>query len=199
MILEKYNFKTDFTVDKRKYFRIDDDVSLSVEPIDKLYNYDSLQNYYDEKLAKQGVSNEVSYADEKILPVAKVIQNKHPDVYEYIRHLESKIDIIYKKIELDSPNVNKCADMQRVNISASGMNFVSPKKYSENDFVEVLITLYPSNKIVYLIAKILRVNILSVDRVSTSMEFLIINDANKELLIKHIHTKQLENLHKRNG
>lgn len=196
MTSKKYNIDTDFTVDNRRYFRIDDEVTLTIKPIDRSQKYENLQSYYDEKVVRYQVSNRIDYEDDKFMPLSNVIKNKYPEVHEYIKHLENKINIISKRYENENEIDGDNAHLQKVNISASGMNFITSKKYEKSEFVEVYITLYPDDKKIYLIAKILRVNILSIDRLSTSMEFLIINDANKEILIKHIHAKQLKDLHK---
>lgn len=189
-----YNKQHDYAVDKRQYFRIEDNVLLVINKLDNVSDQATLDELYHATLPVSTIENDIQFQRESYLPLLKKIEKTQPEIYAYLTYLENKIQMLLPdKAQAQSNPVY--GEEHRVNISASGLRFVSKLAYQLHDCLDMRITLKPSLQTVYVFAKVVRVNERSPQHISVAVEYTQINDPNKEVLIKHIHQKQLKSLH----
>lgn len=198
MIYKDFNHKIkDFATDNRQYFRVDDDVGLQISCINKNY-YSNIEEYYNRQLSKESVDNTIRLEEENYLPIAKIVQSKHPEIYEYIHFLENKLKILTAKINALQESSDSSVVRKKINISASGMSFVDKFEYEIGDYIDIRIQLFPEKLNIYIVGKVLRVKQAAIKQSSMAVQFVAISEPNKEALIKHIHNKQLKTLHRPN-
>ena len=181
--------------ERRRYFRIDDDIILKVRRLSKDKLDDELARF-EEKRESVCFMNSFELDSEKMLPVKRVLENNYPDIAEYLDFLEMRINTLSRKIAGNSDESPET--MQRVNISAQGIQYYSAQALDADDLVELQITLKPGNKHLLIIGTV----VWSIDdpkaaedqRYAIAIDFSYIKDADREVLVKHIHKKQLISL-----
>jgi hypothetical protein len=180
--------------ERRRYFRIEDIVCLNMDivPDSDLefrlqdfwhnLNHNNLQNQYNQRLN-----------DHRSDLLA--IQTKMPELGRYLAVLQDQIDVLNNKIlhvDDEGPTIEKT-----VSLSAQGVAFYVDGKVNEGDVVEINLILQPSRQKIAIFARVVKVSIESTSKQGQyyiSLEFEHIHEADREILIKHIHGKQLQTL-----
>ncbi|MDQ7076198.1 MAG: PilZ domain-containing protein [Gammaproteobacteria bacterium] len=180
--------------ERRRYFRIDDQLSLQCrsiedEAVDSFAYQRDMFSIYSTFLGK----------NEKKLPLFKVIEKKYSDVAEYLQFMDEKINSLAKLFvskEAMLPDV----PTHNVNLSAQGMRFFSQEDYQKGGLIEMRVKLFPSRIFMMLYARVVSCIVCS-DGLEQGNQFLVsvdyeyIHDEDREAIIKHTHKKQLRDLH----
>lgn len=82
------------------------------------------------------------------------------------------------------------------------MQFFSEQELNPDDLVELTVTLKPSNKHLIIIGTVVwsieDANARAEEKYAIAVDFSYINDADREVLVKHIHKKQISGLSQQN-
>ena len=181
--------------DRRRFFRIDDNVLMSLHRIDQK-NVDEELERFDQKRDAFCFMNNTELDRDQQLSNLSIIQQKNPEIANYINYLEARLDVLTKIIssQHDDPDEQ---DFQ-VNFSAQGMRFHTNLIYDSEDLVEIRLTLLPSRKRLLLIGTIVwcveDAKAPGFYKQATAIDFTYINEDDREVLAKHIHNKQIEQL-----
>lgn len=183
----------DTSGERRRYFRIDDNLALVVRRLNKT-RFDEELIGFEERRESLCVSNSIEYEQEKLLPLRRSVEENFPEVAEYIAFLEKRIDALSLAIMADDEKALEPA--QRVNISAQGIRFYSSGSFNTDDMVELQIRLKPSRKRLLIIGTVIWClndsNVSDDAHYAVAVDFSHINEADREVLVKHILKKQLE-------
>ncbi len=185
--------------ERRRYYRIDDDVVLSVRRLNKERFDDELASF-EERRESVCFMNTIELNSEQMLPLKRTLQNRYPEIAEYLDFLETRIDTLSRMISIGDEEPSE--PTQRVNISAQGMQFFSEQELNPDDLVELTVTLKPSNKHLIIIGTVVwsieDANARAEEKYAIAVDFSYINDADREVLVKHIHKKQISGLSQQN-
>ncbi|GIX22648.1 MAG: PilZ domain-containing protein [Gammaproteobacteria bacterium] len=180
--------------ERRRYYRIDEEVYLTHRRVASEHLDEAIARL-DEKRARYCFLNDLDLAREEQLPAWCLLRERHPQVADYLLYLEKRIDAVAKHV---AEHVGLTyGPKQRVNISAQGLRFYSPKPYGEEDYVELQIVL-PDRRCVLVIGGV----VWCVDdphappeeRYAVAVDFDYIHEADRELLVKHIQETQRRRL-----
>lgn len=137
------------------------------------------------------ISNEDAVLDSFHLPE---ILDKH--LYQWLSTINAKLDML-----LQVHNDEFCTmSFRPLNISASGMKFVSRDRYELGDQLEIKIVLHVNpHKIMYLVAEVIRVEQVSfrLNSYNIAVKFIDLTDEIKRELLEYDFRKQKEVLSKR--
>lgn len=184
---------------RRRYLRIDDEVSLYVHPL-TAKEVDSAIVHFENRRLDFSLMSHMIYGREQHMPQMRIIEKKFPMIAGYLKFLESQIETLSSRIV----NLNHCLDpedKQDVNISATGLSFDMKEGHTIGSMFEVAIMLFPARTTMLMFGKVIRSDkITSEDGHEiwkTALEFTHLHEEDREVLIKHIHQLQVAELRKR--
>lgn len=181
--------------DRRRYFRIDDSIGLVLRMLDHR-RVDEEIAQFDKRRESICFMNSVEIEREQHLPQMRSIQQNHPDIAGYIGYLESRIDVL--ATILSERDIQETVETQKVNISAQGIRFYSWQAFGADDLVELRITLMPKRKRLLLIGTVVWCvedpKALGKNKYAVAVDFTYIHEVDREVLVKHIHEKQMAGL-----
>ena len=86
---------------------------------------------------------------------------------------------------------------KKANLSAQGISFVDAQAPGQGELVELKLKLLPSGLRLVIMTRVVLVETDSAgkqDKTRVSLDFENLHEADREILIKHIHSKQIESL-----
>ena len=180
--------------ERRRYFRIDDEVSLSLQPIAVADEEARIDDFWQNEHA-YSMRNNYNFQIEQHIADFHRIEKRMPELARYLRVLERQIDRITEKLAVDDDDSK--LGHQRVNISAQGLLCRSDDPPAPGSLVELTLKLLPSGLRLVIMARVIKSepedeNGNGASRVSLDFEHL--HEADREILVKHIHGKQMESL-----
>ena len=179
--------------DRRRSYRLNDRIAL---------NYNILADndmpqalaHFDERREQLGLSNQFKHEKEAQLPLLLEIERTNPSIASYLRFLESKIDALASQLAIRDhalPN----SPSHDVTLSAHGIRFFAERFIPSNSQMELRMQLFPSCVCLLVCATVVLCSKVShkdpQQAYAITAEFSYIHESDKELLIKHIHEKQM--------
>ncbi len=180
--------------ERRRYYRIEDEVCLSMQLIAQSEIDDCLEDFWANEHAFS-MRNNYNFQIEQHTADRHKIETKMPELARYLEVMEKQIERITEKLigeEHDAIMIQKAA-----NLSAQGISFATDQPPPEGELVELKLKLLPSGMRLVIIARVVLVENNSSreqDKARVSLDFENLHEADREILIKHIHGKQLEAL-----
>ena len=178
--------------ERRRYFRIDDAVGFRLQALPK-GEIDARVAAFVAGDHAYSLRNDYNYAIEQHIGDRQRIEARMPELARYLAVLEKQIERITERLSEDADD-----DLvrQEVNLSAQGMVLSTPLEIRSDALVELTLKLLPSGLRLVIIARAVSVG-RDGDDYRVALDFEHIHEADRELLIKHIHGKQMEQLVKR--
>ena len=182
------------TDERRRYYRIDDEVSLSWRRIDTSELDARLEDFWANEHAFS-IRNNYNFQIEQHIADRHMIEKKMPELARYLDVLEKQIDRITDKIIDDKDDLVMA--LKASNLSAQGISFADDQAPQADELVELKLKLLPSGLRLVIIARVVTVAADAgpgpgVHKISLDFEHL--HEADREILIKHLHGKQMEAL-----
>lgn len=179
--------------ERRRYFRIEDVIGLKSEVIDSQKLNDKLERFWSNQ-HEYSLLNEFNYQIEQHRADLRHIKESLPEVGRYLEVLQNQLDLLTDKLLQDEDQFTETE--KTVNLSAQGLAFYSAEAAHDGDVVELHLRLMPERHKIVLFARV--VSCERVDHVSgqfrIALDFEHIQEADRELLVKHVHGKQLRAL-----
>ncbi|MBT8433847.1 MAG: PilZ domain-containing protein [Gammaproteobacteria bacterium] len=182
------------TDERRRYFRIEDEALVALEPIDKATIDDRLEDFWTNEHAFS-LRNNYNFQIEQHIADRNKIDSRMPELGRYLRVLEQQVDLLTDKLLGDEND--KAMTEKSVNLSAQGIAYYDDQAPEQDELVELKLKLLPSGFRLVIIA---RVVLVEKDRCQDqgkhriSLDFENLHEADREILIKHMHNKQMESL-----
>ena len=182
------------TDEKRRYFRIEDEALLVLERIDKAEVDNRLEDFWVNEHAFS-IRNNYNFQIEQHIADRRKIDSKMPELGRYLGVLEKQIDGLTNKLIGDDND--QAMAQKSVNLSAQGIAYYDDQVPEQDELVELKLKLLPSGFRLVIIA---RVVLVEKDRCQdqgkhrVSLDFENLHEADREILIKHVHDKQMESL-----
>ena len=180
--------------DRRRFFRIDDELALSWHVIDPAEAEARIQDFWENEHAFS-IRNNYNFQIEQQLADFQRIENKMPELARYLSVLEKQVDRLTEKLIVDPADAE--LEITRVNLSAQGMSFRHWRKPPADALIEVDLKLLPSGQRLVIIGRIVQVDSddsRAGEDYRIALDFEHLHEADREILIKHIHGKQMESL-----
>lgn len=178
--------------ERREYFRIKDLVKISLQKINDKETIDKLRQSHSSFL----LGSAITAVEVENQTLFNNIKRNNPDIAQYLEAINKKIELISDHL-LESSNENVNQIEMEVNLSASGIAIETNDAYSEQDVVAINLLLLPERKGIICTGIIKR--ILNENNTTTlCIDFDDIIESDRELIIKHTISKQLEQARKKN-
>lgn len=178
--------------ERRRFFRIEDIVGLKTQVIEKQELEQRLDSFWNDQ-HQFSLRNEFNYKLEQHQADLHHIKTRMPELGRYLSVLQEQLDLLTNKILTDEDTFT--TSETTVNISAQGISFTSDQQATKGDIVELNLRLLPSQQKIVVFAKVINCQLDEKQGEYTiSLDFEHIHEADRELLVKHVHGKQLKSL-----
>lgn len=178
--------------ERRRFFRIDDEVLLGYEVIEPAEVDARLDDFWQNEHV-YSIRNNYNFQIEQQIADFNKIEQKMPELGRYLSVMRQQIDRITDRLIGDEEDAGLV--QLPVNISAQGISFSSDQAPPRSALVELKLKLLPSGLRLVIIARVIKVENQpdSADH-RVSLDFEYVHEADREILIKHVHGKQMESL-----
>ena len=182
--------------ERRRSFRVTDKIALMLRFFPQEEVELAMQSF-SARRHEHGMMNMFLRNRDKHLPVMTAIQSRDPEVAAYLRYLESKIDTIAGMMqiqELDLPS----KPTHEVNLSATGLRFLHDQSLQVDEVIEMEMLLFPSYALIPALGKVVACEEVAANdplqRFSVAVDFILLDDDDQDLLIKHNVSRQMHDL-----
>ena len=172
--------------ERRRYFRLDDEVILDFEPISNA----EAQEWKDRHFSQR---NELADLNRDIATLLHQIQTQNPTVARLLNLFNSKVNMLSPGKDID---FSQTEVRTRVNLSACGMSFQTTEILKPGESLRLQMQLQPSNVPVTLLGTIVGVEATDDTEAPhlVRVNFEGLREAEQEILIHHLFQLQTQNL-----
>ncbi len=176
--------------ERRRFFRIEDIVNLKTEVIESDQLEQRLKKFWNDQ-HEFSLRNEFNYQLEQHQADLQKIKNRSPEIGRYLEMLQQQIDILTDRVLADEDKFTSLE--KQVNISAQGISFYSDEAVAVGEVVELHLKLSPGRQKIVVFARVISCDASEDERgaYAVALDFEHIHDADREILVKHVHGKQL--------
>ena len=176
--------------ERRRFYRIEDIVSMKAEVVNEAEAPERINQFWQEQ-HQFSIRNDFNYKLEQHQADLKAIKTKMPELGRYLSILQEQLDILTDKILEDE---EKFTDLElQVNLGAQGIAFISPETAQPGDVIELHLKLNPGRQKIVIFARVVSCNPVDnpAGHYDIALDFEHIHDADREIIVKHVHGKQL--------
>lgn len=182
--------------ERRRFFRIDDEINLFYQKIDeKLILEPSYLS--DNILSNCSLSSALDMVSQDSSALLARLERTQPEVADYLRLIETKIDLVAQAIMLQGGQFKENTT-RNANLSASGIAFEVEQQLEPGDYLEIKMLLVHCVAVIVAYGKVVYCkNSQSGDAqypYLVGVDYVNMKDQDRELLIKHVVKKQLQQL-----
>jgi len=177
--------------ERRRFFRIDDTVALKTETVPVNELDDRLKNFWTNQ-HEYSIRNEFNHQLDQHEADLAAIKKQFPAIARYLTVLQNQVDLLSEHI-LPEDGLSKEQEND-VNISAQGISFLTTEAISTGEVVELSLQLLPKKQRIVIFAKVITCEKVENFQYQLTIDFEHIHEADREILIKHIHGQQLKSL-----
>ncbi|WP_022949602.1 PilZ domain-containing protein [Methylohalobius crimeensis] len=178
--------------DRRRYFRIDDEIVLVYRPVPshEVPEPEQLSERFSEPFSLTSTLACLTHESRSQL---RRIQRDSPQVAEYLEVLERKIDVLAQAVMMaENPLVEQ--PTRQVNLSASGIAFDIERGLSEGEVLELKMVVPPALVGILTFGKVVYCRQRKNGDYRVGVDFLSIRDQDREFLVRHVVKRQLVRL-----
>ena len=182
--------------DKRRFFRIDDHVNLSYKKVapdedTRSYITDNILSVFSLSAALDIMSEDADFLQQHI-------EKNSSEMAQYLKLLNKKVDLIGQYLILQESEVTP-VNLTNINLSASGISFDVDEVFTVGDIVKVKLLLGLNKTILVACGKVVYTKESSTPREShptykLALDFIDVDEQNREMLIKYVMKKQMEQI-----
>ena len=180
--------------ERRRFYRIDDDISLVAEVIAETEIDRRINDFWDNEHAFS-IRNNYNFQIEQHIADFRQIDKKMPELARYLKVLEKQIDQITQR--LTTSDTELAWTTRSASISAQGIAYLSDTTPAQGSLLELNLKLLPCGFMLVIIARVVQLETGSGHSDGNnriSLDFEHIREADREILIKHIHARQMTSL-----
>lgn len=183
--------------DRRRFFRIQDRVTLHCQPVagDALARL--LHELSDEHAARNSLSASFAATSVQMEHVLYRIKERDPDVASYLHTLNHKLDQLARALVLERED-GRSLETVDAEISAAGITFNSDGAFQEGQLVRVTLLTQPGMAVVLALGRVVRSD-PELTPFDTAIDFEQMRDGDRDLVVQHVMHRQAALLRERRG
>jgi c-di-GMP-binding flagellar brake protein YcgR len=185
--------------DRRRYFRINDKVSLKYRVVQGIdINTEIIRTEHEQNNLAE-IKNAFNCIEAKIISKMGRVEEVSPLVAEILGLYDKKLSLIESIIMHNDDKENSITETQQVNLSASGMSFESNTPINEDVKLKMELILFPEYQFIPLYARVVDCKKKMDDnlyRFTIAVEFVGICESDQETIMQHVLNKQSATLKK---
>ncbi len=184
------------TEERRRFFRVEDEIVLVYRPIAPEDMPDPSQ-FQNQVLDPFSLTSTLEYLTQESHAHLRRIERDNPDVAEYLKTLERKIDVLAQALMISN---NRLVDQptRKVNLSAAGIAFDADQPIAEGGLLELKMVLPPSLVGIVTFGRVVYCSPCEGEKSwRVGVDFLSMREQDREVLIRHVVKRQLALLRER--
>lgn len=185
--------------DRRRYFRINDKVSLKYRVVQGMDIDAEIIRTEHEQNTLAEMKNAFNCIEAKIMSKMTLIEETNPLVAEILGLFDKKLSLMESMILHKDDQENSITDTQNVNLSASGMSFESNTPINEDVNLKMELILFPEYQFIPLYARVIDCKKKMDDnlyRFNIAVNFIGISESDQETIMQHVLSRQAATLKK---
>ncbi len=176
--------------ERRSFFRIEDDVLLRFQSIDKS---SALANKIPTQFSDDpsySLMHEIQLIDQENSRHLHTIAEHNRDLEIYLKSINKKIDAIAAHLaETIAPVTDQLPNT--ITLSEGGMSFRSDIELPHDEFLAIQVNFLPLHQTVVLFAKIINSSSIEGKGYNVAVSFVELSDYDRQIIAKHIMQVQL--------
>lgn len=185
--------------DRRRYFRINDKISLKYRVVQGLdINTEIIRTEHEQNTLAE-LKNAFNCIEAKIISKMPRIEEVSPLVAEVLGLFDKKLSLMESMILHKDDQENSITETQNVNLSASGMCFESNTPINEDVNLKMEIVLFPEYQFIPIYARVIDCKKKMDDnlyRFNISVDFIGISESDQEIIMQHVLSRQAASIKK---
>ena len=185
--------------DRRRYFRINDKVSLKYRVVQGLDIQAEIVRTEHEQNTLAEMKNAFNCIEAKIMSKMPRIEEVNPLVAEVLELFDKKLSLVESMVLHKEDDANSITDTQEVNLSASGMAFESNTPINEDVNLKMELILFPEYQFIPLYARVVECHKKMDDnlyRFNIAVDFVGISEIDQETIMQHVLSRQAATIKK---
>jgi len=178
--------------ERRGFFRINDDVALTYRLVSEDEKNQKLTGLEVSEKESLTLTNELEKMNEVSRIHFRHVEKESPEVARYFSFIEAKINLLAHHIMMGCDDVF-VQSTQPVNISGSGVSFTVDTELSTGSCLEVKFTLNPSMVTINTFSEVVSCK-PDDGQFRIAVVFKQLRDADRDLLIRHVVKKQMNDI-----
>lgn len=181
--------------ERREYFRIDDYVLLSYTVITKENEAEFFAELDSPPPSAFTLASHLTQMKQENMVLRRRAQSENSSLTKYVHAIETQLDMIVQVLmvnEMDDPEFSK---KRKVSIGGGGLSLFAAKEVEEGSLLDVKMVLFPGHLGLRTAGKVVRCK-PDGDQFDIGIEFNLLSDADNELLVQHVLSKQASQLRK---
>lgn len=183
--------------DRRRYFRINDKVSLKYRVVQGVDIETEIKRTEHEKNNLVEMKNAFNGIEARIISKMSRVEEVSPLVAEILGLYDKKLSLMQSMIMHNDDIDNSITETQNVNLSASGISFVSNTPINEGVDLKMEIILFPEYQFIPVYARVVDCRKKMDDnlyRFNIAVDFIGICESDQEIIMQHILSKQAKQI-----
>lgn len=184
--------------DRRRFFRIDDEVSLFYKIVDEQKMITASQ-VTDDVLSNCSLITALDVLDQESRIIMYRLEKIQPEIAEYLKIVESKINLLAQAVMRQGNDFSE-GMIRNANISASGLAFECDEVIQAGEFLEIKLLLTSCLAVIVIYGKVIycKENTLSEKSMPNQIgvDYINLKDHDREVLIKHVVKRQMQQIRK---
>ncbi len=187
--------------EKRRYFRINDTINLLHKIIDEnaLIRLSHVSN---DVLSNCSLTAALDVLSQEARLLVPRLERRDPELFEYLKIMDTKINLIAQAISLQNEQFSE-HDTREVCLSATGLAFSNEVPIKEGELLELRMFLTSCMAVIVAYGRVVQCKDISQENpqrpFSICVEYVNMKEDDRELLIKHVVKRQLQQLRDKSG
>lgn len=186
--------------EKRRYFRVNDTINLLHKVIDK-NNVSALSHVSNDVLGNCSLTAALDVLAQEARMLSPRLERRDPEMFEYLKIIDTKINLIAQAIHAQNEEFSE-HDTREVSLSATGLAFSNDVAIAVGEILELRMLLTSCMAVIVAYAKVVQCKDIFGDSperpFAICVEYVNLTEDDRELLIKHVIKKQLQQLRDKN-
>lgn len=182
--------------ERRRYFRVNDTIHLLHRVVDasKVVQHSHVSN---DVLGSYSLTAALDVLNQEAAALAPRLERRDPEIVEYLKLIDNKINLIAQAIACQEHEFSE-HDKKEVNLSASGLAFSNNNAIAVGACLELRMLLTSCLAVIVAYARVVQCKDIAKDNPEhpylICVEYINMNEEDRELLIKHAIKKQMQQL-----
>lgn len=183
--------------ERRRYFRIDDKVGLSLKPLSAGQEEEAIAQFQNAS-THNALFNDLRAVRTQHLPQRRQLEQRNQAFMAYVGVLERQIELLALALDArwDGPQLPDT----EVNLSAQGLSVSTEQTMQPGALVEVRLMLFPEHSRIFTLGRVTSIEAEAEHgHQEVGIDFTHLREADREAIARHVHTLQLERLRAEKG
>jgi hypothetical protein len=187
--------------EKRRYFRVNDTINLLHRVIDES-KINQRSHVSTEVLGSCSLGVALDVLNHEAATLSSRLERRDPEMFEYLKIIDNKINLIAQAL---NPQGNEFSEHEKrdVSLSAAGVAFTNDRALPVGTLLELRMLLTSCLAVIVAFARVVQCKDISKDDAdypfAICVENINMNEEDRELLIKHVIKKQMQQLRDKNA